>query len=190
MKKRNVVRKPKIIIIFFVFIIILFYLFSRKLIFLPIGKSILNRSQSFLVSTQLSGSTVELILVKRVIDGDTIELTDGRKVRYIGINSPEIVDPEHPVECFGQEAKAENSKLVEGKVVQMEKDVSETDKYGRLLRYIYVDAIFMNDYLVRQGFAYATTYPPDIRNSNLIHLAQTEARINNRGLWSSCPVKK
>jgi len=124
--------------------------------------------------------------VTRVIDGDTIEIEGGYKVRYIGIDTPETVHPSKPVECFGIEASNKNKELVEGKRVRLEKDVSETDKYGRLLRYIWVGDVFVNDYLVRQGYAYASTYPPDVKYSEQFVRAQREARENNRGLWASC----
>ena len=132
--------------------------------------------------------TVEAI-VTRVIDGDTIEVNLGGsiyKVRYIGIDTPETVHPTQPVECFGQEASDKNSELVAGKTVRLEKDVSETDKYGRLLRYVWVGDIFVNDYLVRQGYAYASTYPPDVKYADQLAQAQTEAIGNNRGLWAVC----
>jgi endonuclease YncB( thermonuclease family) len=127
--------------------------------------------------------------VIRVIDGDTIEVNvEGviHKVRYIGIDTPETVDPSEPVECFGKEASDKNSELVEGKIVRLEKDVSETDIYGRLLRYVWVGDIFVNDYLVRQGYAYAYTYPPDVKYAEQFAEAQREARENNRGLWAIC----
>lgn len=127
--------------------------------------------------------------VTRVIDGDTIEVNLGGsiyKVRYIGIDTPETVHPSQPVECFGKEASDKNSELVEGKIVRLEKDVSETDRYGRLLRYIWVGDIFVNDYLVRQGYAYASTYPPDVKYADQFAQAQTEAIENNRGLWAIC----
>jgi micrococcal nuclease len=124
--------------------------------------------------------------VTRVIDGDTIEIEGGYKVRYIGIDTPETVHPSKSVECFGIEASNKNKELVEGKKVKLEKDISETDKYGRLLRYVWVGDIFVNDYLVRQGYAYASTYPPDIKYSEQFVHAQREARENNRGLWASC----
>ena len=81
--------------------------------------------------------------VTRVIDGDTIELETGQKVRYIGINTPETVDPRKPAECFGRESSEKNKELVEGKIVELEKDISETDKYQRLLRYVYVDGVLV-----------------------------------------------
>jgi micrococcal nuclease len=131
----------------------------------------------------------ETVQVLRVIDGDTIELSDKRRVRYIGMDTPEIVDPAKPVECFGKEAADGNKRLVEGKTVQLEKDVSETDSYGRLLRYVYVGDIFVNETLVENGFARITTFPPDVKYRDQLTQAQREARANNRGLWSGCPVQ-
>ena len=122
--------------------------------------------------------------VSRVIDGDTIELSTGEKVRYIGIDTPEIKHPSKGIECYGKEALEKNSELVSGKKVRLEKDVSETDRYGRLLRYIHVDDVFVNDYLVRQGYAHASSYPPDIKHQDQLKEAEIEARENKRGLWS------
>lgn len=126
------------------------------------------------------------VLVKRAIDGDTIELENGKKLRYIGIDTPEIKEPRKSVQCFGRQAWEKNKELVEGKLVRLEKDVSETDKYGRLLRYVYVGEVFINNYLVRQGYAQAAAFPPDVKYQSQFLEAQKEARINNRGLWSQC----
>lgn len=128
----------------------------------------------------------QTVKVIRVIDGDTIEIEGGQKVRYIGIDTPETVDPRKPVQCFGIEASNKNKELVEGKTVGLEKDVSETDKYDRFLRYIYVGNIFVNDFLVRQGYAHSSTYPPDVKYQDQLTQAEQEARENSRGLWSSC----
>lgn len=146
-------------------------------------------SSSAVLGEQISG---EEVWVKRVVDGDTIELSDGRKLRYIGIDTPETLDPRRPVGCFGKEASLENKKLVEGKKIILEKDISQTDKFGRLLRYVYLpqengSLIFINDYLVRNGFAKASTYPPDIKFSETFKEAEREARDNKLGLWGSCP---
>lgn len=130
----------------------------------------------------------ETAVVKRVIDGDTIELSDGKRVRYIGIDTPEVVAPGKLVECFGELAREENKRLVEGKTIFLEKDVSEIDKYGRLLRYVYVGDQLINDYLVRQGFARASTYQPDIKYQDGFLNAEKEARENERGLWGGCEV--
>ncbi len=139
-------------------------------------------------AAKLNPQTSEEATVLRVIDGDTIELSDKRRIRYIGIDTPETVDPRKPVQCFGKEASNENKRLVEGKSVRLEKDISETDQYGRLLRYVYVDNTFVNDYLVRQGFAHASTFPPDVKYADKFREAQAEAQENNRGLWAGCPV--
>lgn len=135
-------------------------------------------------------------LVSRVIDGDTIELENGDKVRYIGIDTPETLDPRKPVQCFGKNASDKNKELVEGKPVWLIKDISDKDKYGRLLRYVYLgdpdqeSSVFVNLELVKQGFAHSSTYPPDIKFQDLFAAAETEARENQRGLWSDCPAKQ
>lgn len=131
-----------------------------------------------------------IYLVKRVIDGDTIELEDGERVRYIGIDTPETVDPRKPVQCFGKEASLANRELVGGKSVRLEKDVSNKDKYGRLLRYVYQGDKFINLELVKNGYAYAYTYPPDVKNSKLFLEAQKVAREARLGLWENCSEKK
>ena len=118
--------------------------------------------------------------VIEVIDGDTITIEGGYRVRYIGIDTPEI----HPeVEAFGLEAWQVNRVLVEGRVVRLERDVSETDKYGRLLRYVYVDDILVNAELVRAGLAYAKTYPPDTKHQDYLEKLEQEARQAGRGMW-------
>jgi len=121
----------------------------------------------------------------RVIDGDTIELETGQRVRYIGIDTPETVHPSKPVQCYGQEASAKNKELVEGKEIYLEKDVSETDKFGRLLRYIWLGDLLINEYLVREGYAFSTTYSPDVKYQHLFLEAERKARQEEKGLWGS-----
>ena len=128
----------------------------------------------------------ESVKVVRVVDGDTIEIEGGQTVRYIGIDTPETVHPQKTVECFGREASNKNKEIVDGKFVRLEKDVSEVDKYGRLLRYIYVDDVFVNELLVREGFAHASSYPPDVKYQDLLSSAQKEAQSQNKGLWAGC----
>lgn len=125
----------------------------------------------------------ELYLVTRVIDGDTIEIESGQKVRYIGIDTPETVHPSKPIECYGKEASDKNKELVERKKVRLEKDISETDKYGRLLRYVYVGDVFVNDYLVKEGYASSVSYPPDIKYQDKFREAEKQAREEEKGLW-------
>lgn len=129
---------------------------------------------------------IEKVLVTRVIDGDTIEIEGDKRVRYLGIDTPETVDPRRPVQCFGKEATAKNKELVEGKYVRLEKDITETDKYGRLLRYVYVDDKLINLELVRDGFAVILTIPPDVKYADQLLAAQQGAREAKRGLWGEC----
>ena len=134
-----------------------------------------------------------------VVDGDTIEVEiDGEeyRVRYIGIDTPETVDPFRPVGCFGPEASARNKELVDGKIVGLERDVSETDDFGRLLRYVWLPAEstesgqpeMVNAILVRDGYAYARRYPPDDTLHDAFLALQREAEQAKRGLWGAvCP---
>lgn len=122
--------------------------------------------------------------VVRVIDGDTIKIEGDKVVRYIGIDTPETVHPSKPVQCFGKEASDKNRELVEGKEVKLEKDVSETDKYGRLLRYVWLgNDMLVNEYLVREGYAQSSTYPPDVKYQDRFLEAQRLAREEKKGLW-------
>ncbi|MFZ5424570.1 MAG: thermonuclease family protein [Patescibacteria group bacterium] len=124
-------------------------------------------------------------VVSRVIDGDTVELSNGQKVRYIGIDTPESVKPGSPVECYALEAKAKNSELVLNKHVVLERDVNEADKYGRLLRYVWVDGLLINEILIKEGFAHAVSYPPDIKYQEQLRLAEREARDLKKGIWGA-----
>ena len=118
--------------------------------------------------------------VIQVIDGDTIIIDGDYRVRYIGIDAPEIY-PE--TEAFGIEAWQANRRLVEGKEVRLETDVSETDKYGRLLRYVYVGDVLVNAELVKQGLARAKAYPPDTKYQDHLEEMEAEARGAGRGMW-------
>jgi len=129
--------------------------------------------------------------VVRVVDGDTIEVSIGGtlyKVRYIGIDTPETKHPKKPVEWMGAEAAAKNEELVGGKIVGLEKDISETDQYGRLLRYVWIGDLMVNAELVRLGFAQVSTYPPDVKYQDFFLRLQKEAREAQRGLWGPTPT--
>lgn len=126
--------------------------------------------------------TGDMAAVTYIVDGDTIEVViDGAsyRVRYIGMDTPERGDH------FFDEATDANRQLVEDQTVIMVKDVSETDRYGRLLRYVYLaDGTFVNAELVRQGYAQVATFPPDVRHQALFVQLQQEARNAGFGLWS------
>lgn len=128
-------------------------------------------------------STQQTYKVTRVVDGDTIQLESGQKLRYIGIDTPETVHPTKEDGCFGKEASDFNKQLIEGKEVRLEKDVSETDRYGRLLRYVYLDDIFVNEYLVKEGYAVSSSYPPNVKYQEKLDEAERFARENGNGLW-------
>jgi micrococcal nuclease len=118
------------------------------------------------------------------VDGDTIRVViDGQRytVRYIGIDTPETD------EQLGPEASAQNANLVLGKTVQLEKDVSETDQYGRLLRYVWLGELMVNAELVRLGYANTSTYPPDVKYQTVFLTLERGAREAGQGFWSSQP---
>lgn len=141
---------------------------------------------SVLQESVVSSEGGELLTVTRVVDGDTIVLSTGQTVRYIGIDTPETVDPRREVGCFGKEASDKNKTLVLGKEVRLEKDISDTDRYGRLLRYVFVNGQMVNELLVREGYAHASSYPPDVTYQELFIEAEKEARDQGKGLWSKC----
>jgi micrococcal nuclease len=141
-------------------------------------------------ASSVLGLEGQKVLVKKVVDGDTLQI-EGATVRFIGIDTPETVDPRRSVGCFGKEASNETKRLLAGKEVVLQKDISDTDKYNRLLRYVYLPLedgkyLFVNDYLVREGFAKASTYPPDVKYTEQFKEAEAEAREQKRGLWGKC----
>lgn len=145
--------------------------------------------QSWFQTSNYYSSENLLYPVIRVIDGDTIvvKIADQEKtVRYLGIDTPESIHPQQPLECFGREATERNRQLVENQQVRLETDISNQDKYGRLLRYVYVGDTFVNLSLVAEGYASAVTYPPDVKYQTTLSSAMTQAREQQLGLWSSC----
>ena len=143
----------------------------------------------------------EVAVIERVIDGDTVEarvlhrvdgpgagraiLGESYSVRLIGIDTPESVKPGSPVECFGREASAAATALLDGRRVRLVKDVEETDAYGRLLRYVYLEGEMANARLVANGYAHAYTYPPSVRHAALFVALQRRARADGLGLWAA-----
>lgn len=144
--------------------------------------------------TWAAGSSRETLpthaVVRRVIDGDTVELADGRLVRYIGIDTPEVrrrmgeawvKDPEP----YAEAATEANRRLVEGKTVRLEYDVRTHDKYGRILAYVYVDDRMVNDALLEAGYAHLLTIPPDVKYVERFRASAARARTAGRGLWAA-----
>jgi micrococcal nuclease len=131
--------------------------------------------------------------VERVVDGDTIVVrVNGRRerVRLIGIDTPESVKPNTPVQCFAIEASNRAKALLpSGTSVRLVRDVEERDRYRRLLAYVYRlrDGLFVNLALVREGYASPYTFPPNVAHTDEFVSAAAEARAASRGLWSACP---
>jgi len=121
--------------------------------------------------------------VKYVIDGYTILLKNNEKVRYLGIDTPEVEGPYTSEEPMGKEASAFNRELVEHKWVRLEFDIELRGKYDRLLAYVYVDEVFVNAELVKEGYARVSTFPPNVKYANLFLRLQREARQARKGLW-------
>jgi micrococcal nuclease len=150
----------------------------------------------------------ETATVVRVVDGDTAEVKitgrlDGPgagdtkvghtySVRFLGIDTPESVKPNWPVECFGHDASDATRTLLQGKSVRLVKDTEETDQYGRILRYIYLGDEMVNARLVANGYARVLTYSPNVRHADLFVLLAHQARAADRGLWSpsTCDGKR
>jgi micrococcal nuclease len=127
--------------------------------------------------------------VTRVVDGDTIEARIGveqEDVRYIGVDTPETVKPDTPVQCFGPRASAFNHQLVEQKRVRLVFGVERRDVYGRLLAYVYLGRRFVNATLARRGLARTLTIPPNDRFAPLFRGLELRAARAGRGLWGAC----
>ena len=165
-----------------------------------------RRAWSFLVAavllfaiTRCEAGLPQEAVVRRIVDGDTVELIDGRLVRYIGIDAPEVrrrarpgdrewragEDPHWVVdpEPFGQEAMEANRGLVEGKRVRLEYDVETHDRYGRLLAYVFVDGRMANAALLEAGYARLLTIQPNVRYAQRFRDLVKDARRRHRGVW-------
>jgi len=119
----------------------------------------------------------EKALVTSVIDGDTVELADGRHVRYLGIDAPESG------EYYAENATERNKELVEGKTVELQKGKQDKDQYGRLLRYVYVDGVFVNAELIAGGYAKVYMFDADDRHSQALVELEDYAILRGLGLW-------
>ena len=139
---------------------------------------------------EAEGPATARALVVRVVDGDTIEARiDGRleDVRYIGVDTPETVKPNTPVQCFGPRASSFNHQLVEHRRVWLVLGVERRDIYGRLLAYVYLGHRFVNAMLVRRGLARSLTIAPNDRLAPLFKRLELRAARAGRGLWGTCP---
>lgn len=137
-----------------------------------------------------AGPASATAFVTRVVDGDTIEVRTGGRtedVRYIGIDTPETVKPNTPVQCFGHRASTFDRRLVEHRRVGLVFGVERRDAYGRLLAYVHRGSRFVNAILVRRGLARSLTIPPNDRFAPLFRRLELQAARAGRGLWGACP---
>lgn len=131
------------------------------------------------------------VVVKKVVDGDTLEVSGGERVRLIGVDTPESVAPDRPVGCFGKEASRFTASVVPpGTPVRLVGDVEQRDRFGRLLAYVYrqADGLFVNAELLRQGFAQLLTIPPNIAHTDELAAIARQAREGSQGLWAACTL--
>lgn len=185
-------------------------MWKKSLIFIIFALAVLSgKNLQITVNTGVAGTQKELIsqpqsikqprtnlvIVTRVVDGDTIiaDINGAQeKIRLIGVDTPETVDPRKPVQCFGKEASAFTKNLLEGKEVRLEHDSSQgdRDKYGRLLRYVFLpDDTFINKEIIAQGYGHEYTYRTPYQHQADFRVAERSARETQRGLWSPTACK-
>ncbi len=169
------------------FIVVIGLLANRN--FIPV-KNTEQITTGTIAEPKVNPATEKSYEVVRVVDGDTIDVSmDGKveRLRLIGINTPETVDPRKPVECFGKEASNKAKDILSGKKVFLESDSSqgERDKYDRLLRYVFLeDGTSFNFLMIKEGYAYEYTYDLPYKYQVEFKQAQKEAETNKVGLWS------
>jgi len=133
-------------------------------------------------------ATPRTFLVTKVIDGDTIDLADGRTVRYLNIDTPELAKDQTADECFAVKAKEMNEKLVLGKKVRLEMDKNEMDRFGRILAYVYQDDLFVNQHLLTQGAAIYQLDTVNLKHTEALTEAADQAHEQKKGLWQECAL--
>jgi micrococcal nuclease len=124
--------------------------------------------------------------VKWVVDGDTVVVGDGQRVRYIGINAPELAHDDHKAEPYGEASKRFNALLVNGKNVRLEFDKERFDRYQRLLAYLFLkNATFVNAEILASGYAYLLPYRPNLKYDSILLQSQRAAMSVRRGIWQN-----
>ncbi len=139
--------------------------------------NIVSQNSDFKINSEF-----EQVTIVRIIDGDTIVDDKDRKIRLIGINTPELNNNDINY-CFAVKSKNVVSSLVLDKSIKLEKDVSDIDKYGRLLRYVWFDDKMLNKILLEEGYAQVSTYAPDVKYQEMFLDTQKKAKNNKVGLW-------
>ena len=146
---------------------------------------------SFIEQVPLPTESIETVqaVVVHVVDGDTIVVSiEGveERVRYIGIDTPEFGREKSSAECYAQEATDKNKELVAGTVVTLVPDAENRDKYRRLLRYVYVDDVFVNAVLLTEGYAETLSIKPNVKHAKEFLQLKKNASQNKKGMWEAC----
>ncbi len=141
------------------------------------------------VPRALPATGIETVIT-RVVDGDTLIIETGERIRLLGVDTPETKHPNRPAEPWGHEASEFTRQHVEGQRVQLEFDRERQDRYGRWLAYVFRDDWFLNEELIRQGYSRAETrFPFRSDRQRLFRKAEQEARDERRGIWSDVPSR-
>jgi micrococcal nuclease len=140
----------------------------------PVVQDVIKNTEILVDS---SSNEKDEYLVTHIVDGDTFDISTGERVRMIGIDTPERG------KYFYKEATNRLDELIGNKKVILIKDVSETDKYGRILRHVYIDDVWINKQMIEEGFARFVTFPPDVMHVEEFREAQKYAKKNKLGLW-------
>jgi len=131
------------------------------------------------------------VVVRKIVDGDTLDVSGGERVRLIGIDTPETKALDRPVGCFGKEASRFMTELLPlGTEVRLVGDAEQRDRFGRLLAYVYrrADGLFVNAELLRRGYAQLLTIPPNIAHTDEFTAIARQAREGSQGLWAACAL--
>jgi micrococcal nuclease len=149
-----------------------------------------DERQSPTTTSQPTTEDSRSVQVLRIVDGDTILVrsqgSGSERVRYIGVDTPESVKEDTPVQCFGHEAAEFNRRLVDDKTVRLVPDREAEDRYGRTLAYVYVGDVFVNAELLRAGMARTIEVPPNTARAGQFRALQKAARSRGKGLWGAC----
>ena len=182
-------------VIVFLTLVILFVGFKEGNWLQNLGLTDTYKPQNTYAKSTINGSKdgIEKSQVRRVIDGDTVELTNGQKIRFLNIDTPETVKANTPVMCYGPEASTFTKKLLTDKMVQLTADKEANDQYGRGLRFIFLDGVdtsnienSINAELVKNGFARMVVYKPNNTYAKEFQTWENEAKSKKLGLWGVC----
>ena len=193
MPKKSFSNQPLCILIIVIFVFFVILLLDNSVVQNSLV-DVLQLAESSTISKTPKDDKVEKVQVNRAVDGDTVELMDGRKVRYLNVDTPETVKSGTSVKCFGPEASEFNKKLMtKGREIWMTSDKAKTDRYGRELRFIFLKESETGDVgksvnatLVKMGFGQAKMYSPNTTYKKDFEKWQFEAQQKPVGIWKSC----